>query len=587
VSFSFNADPFDVYMRWLNLKLFNMLVCGKYEEYFHKYAKKQYLGYLDSQIRWNCLPNQIPVGFDRRREFRYFSAAVAPMDQLIQDALYFIPTLILWPSCFAKHRTVASWQLSIRGYRFGGRQPRLGGIFLGAKNWRCVTTCAFIAFEWTHCVTVTAGGSPPPKHSHLHIHATTTSCNMAAFKEVCKLNLKSMCLVKAPGCMEKDFERVLESSIEWVVPPPPPQECVIPWLCPWKGADKITIAACRWTYILAPFPLNGQDEKSSDEYGIDDVIPIVIEKIDAYAFAMPWKSDPNALTMAQILLVVEKWEKEGGAQVSERRKEVFASFGSSVDELVKKCNDGETKETITADELNDILVMMDLLSRDARVRSPVFRRHRSSSVGGLITGDGKIVDTYAKRGSHISRLNPMAKMKSTGAKGLPRTAPAEPVAASLDDTVTPDDAGLEANWFYEDEHDASVQHGPHTLAELKQWMADGHFKHTDLVRHGSDGKDVELLSAAFWVQGPHALAAVKEWVADGHCEPKWVQQWSEEDQAIVWQNEDTLEHTNECPEGTTKLEMRVAPDRHRYTKDEFIAFYGDTVEWDESVSSSI
>ena len=163
VSFSFNADPIDVYMRWLNLKLFNMLLCGKYEEYFSKYADKQYQGFLDEQIRWNCPPNQIPVGFDRRREFRYFSAAVAPMDQLIQDALYFIPLILFpWPSCFAKHRAVASWQLALRGYRFGGRQPRLGGIFLGEKNWRYVTTRAFIVLEWNHCVTAPAADPPPP-----------------------------------------------------------------------------------------------------------------------------------------------------------------------------------------------------------------------------------------------------------------------------------------------------------------------------------------------------------------------------------------------------------------------------------------
>ena len=474
------------------------------------------------------------------------------------------------------------------------------------------------------------------------------------------MNLKSLCLIKAPGCMEMQFKRTLETSIEWVVPPKAPQECVIPWLCPWKGADKITFPACRWTYILAPFPFNGQDEKSSDEYGIDDVIPIVIEKIDAYTFAMPWKSDPNALTMAQILSVVVKWEKEGGPEVSERRKEVFARFGSSVDELVKKCNDGATKETITADELNDMLVMMDLLSRDARVSSPVFRRHRSSSVGGLIVGDGKSVGTrdFAKRGSQTSQLNPMARLHLIGANGLQpgvehgsHTSQLDPAAAAtplVADPLAvskvavaafPDVTTDGSNPLYSaakkghvkivekliaasaDVDKAETTHGytplyiaahnghievvekliaasadvdkarttTHGRTPLYIAARNGHVEIVDkLIAASADVEKGKYTPLQVAQQKGHSIVALllRDAVRP-EAEHKWEQHWSAENRAIMWQHEDTFEQTNECPKGVMQLQMRVAPDRHRYTKDQFTAFYGGTVEWDESISSAI
>ena len=54
----------------------------------------------------------------------------------------------------------ASWQLALSKYRFGGRQPRLGGFFVGEKN---------------------------------------CSLNKEGFKEVCKLNAKALFLVKDLG----------------------------------------------------------------------------------------------------------------------------------------------------------------------------------------------------------------------------------------------------------------------------------------------------------------------------------------------------------------------------------------------------
>ena len=47
-------------------------------------------------------------------------------------------------------------------------------------------------------------------------------------------------------------------------------------------------------------------------------------------------------------------------------------------------------------------------------------------------------------------------------------------------------------WYYTDVDDPSVLHGPFTLAAFKDWLSDGHFQRSDIVRHGRDGKDVTL-----------------------------------------------------------------------------------------------
>jgi hypothetical protein len=131
VTFSFAADPFDAYMRWLNLKLVDLMTLGLYEKIFAKKAMKAYLGFLDAQIKWNCASKDIPIGFDTSRSFVYFSARVPPWESAILNGIYLIPMLIFpWPSLFAKHRLTASWQLELSKYRFGGRQPRLGGVFV-------------------------------------------------------------------------------------------------------------------------------------------------------------------------------------------------------------------------------------------------------------------------------------------------------------------------------------------------------------------------------------------------------------------------------------------------------------------------
>ena len=48
-SFAFAADPIDAYMRWLNLKMVDMLSCGIVEKKCKKKADSMYLGFLDSR----------------------------------------------------------------------------------------------------------------------------------------------------------------------------------------------------------------------------------------------------------------------------------------------------------------------------------------------------------------------------------------------------------------------------------------------------------------------------------------------------------------------------------------------------------
>ena len=94
-------------MRWLNLKLVDLLMFGLYEKLFKKKAAKAYLGFLDSQIMWNAAAKDIPKGFDTKRNFVYFSARVPFIETAIVNTIYLVPLLIFpWPSLFAKHRLV-------------------------------------------------------------------------------------------------------------------------------------------------------------------------------------------------------------------------------------------------------------------------------------------------------------------------------------------------------------------------------------------------------------------------------------------------------------------------------------------------
>ena len=50
------------------------------------------------------------------------------------------------------------------------------------------------------------------------------------------------------------------------------------------------------------------------------------------------------------------------------------------------------------------------------------------------------------------------------------------------------------NWFYTDDDDETLLHGPYTVAELQEWATAGHFALSDLVRRGRTGTPVELSS---------------------------------------------------------------------------------------------
>ena len=82
----------------------------------------------------------------------------------------------------------------------------------------------------------------------------------------------------------------------------------------------------------------------------------------------------------------------------------------------------------------------------------------------------------------------------------------------------------EKNWFYPDDDDDQIIHGPFTLEEFKGWMKDGYFAEDYIIRHGRVGEPVPLSDL-----------------------------------------------------------LRVAVGGERCTRAEFIAHYGDTAEWDGAV----
>ena len=63
--------------------------------------------------------------------------------------------------------------------------------------------------------------------------------------------------------------------------------------------------------------------------------------------------------------------------------------------------------------------------------------------------------------------------------------------------LLPDDE----SWFYDDDVDAMKQHGPFTLLRLNEWLEEGHFCNTDLVRNGRSGNPVALADALVGVLG--------------------------------------------------------------------------------------
>ena len=76
------------------------------------------------------------------------------------------------------------------------------------------------------------------------------------------------------------------------------------------------------------------------------------------------------------------------------------------------------------------------------------------------------------------------KIEIRGKTRIPATGDAADVKREADDD----------DWFYTDEDDEALLHGPCSIADLQSWAKDGHFALTDLVRRGRTGAPVELSS---------------------------------------------------------------------------------------------
>ena len=73
-------------------------------------------------------------------------------------------------------------------------------------------------------------------------------------------------------------------------------------------------------------------------------------------------------------------------------------------------------------------------------------------------------------------------------------------------------------WYYEDTNDTSTMHGPFSLRQLQEWVAEGHFKQTDFVSRGCHGGDWVTIAAA----GGHRdrdTAAADDTAADDYATP--------------------------------------------------------------------
>ena len=336
ISFVFAADPFDAYMRWLNLEIVNMLTFGWFKKIYKAQAERMYLGFLDRQISWNVAPKHIPKGLDTSQKIVYFAADVDPNDVLLQKIIL-LPLLLtcgVWPNCFAKHASVAAWKLWLSKIRFGGRQPRLSGVFLN------------------------------PKHSCV---------NQAGCVHVSKWSVFTGLTCLQLPLLEGRFEKMLEENIEWVVPPPAPK----------KGCCKH-----RWTYVVPPFPFDKGDE---DALSMDTAIPVVVDKVSAFDFPLKPGSDANALDADDIAYSLERWAK---ADRSGQRREILAKQLNTAPSgpvthidakaLMAKAS---MSDKITAHDLADMIEAFSLLSLDVRATSPVFARtQKNERMSSLFSG---------------------------------------------------------------------------------------------------------------------------------------------------------------------------------------------------------
>ena len=131
-------------------------------------------------------------------------------------------------------------------------------------------------------------------------------------------------------------------------------------------------------------------------------------------------------------------------------------------------------------------------------------------------------------------------------------APAAAGDASAATGTDSDLMGTDDNWFYTDKNDEALLHGPFSVADLQEWVTDGHFALNNFVRNGRTGTPVELSSVLlaepvaaagsasrgaasdstgkddnwFYVDaddeavlhGPHNIAELQEWFDGGHLQ---------------------------------------------------------------------
>ena len=154
-------------------------------------------------------------------------------------------------------------------------------------------------------------------------------------------------------------------------------------------------------------------------------------------------------------------------------------------------------------------------------------------------GRGSIL--HLERKGHLSGIvarNSMkfrAKQRSGGAAEASSSSVEE--ESSSDEEMLLEDAAAavdcdEECWFYIDDDDVTIKHGPYTLAQLKTWRDAGHFSNDHDSVQTEDGHPVALLELlhvagleqdawyyddeALHVQGPFGIATFQEWLTLGH-----------------------------------------------------------------------
>ena len=403
---NFDASPIDAYIRWLNIEMVKerisklpaspsfsssspsfplllflspptvasflptptqMLSFGLHQlGPIRKRLDRMYLGFLDSQICWACAPRVLPKGFDQRAPFRFFSIEVHPIANLIMNVIS-LPLLLvfpIWPSIFALHFRMMRIKFWLARLRFGGRQPRLGGVFL--NNPQTAMLCGMV--NWNGCV------------------------------EVFQMNLKTLCFCfRTPLLETRFFEQALDRTITWTVAPAP---------------------ACggRIVYLLCPFPFDKSDE---DDLTLDETIPIIADNadmLDLYGFRIPKTADPNELNAEDISWIFSLWSKRskerknilishlelGRTGLFKKAKAIDAATTTPFILKMTRNAGGVAKTTLSVRELQPILETMSLLASDERCKSPLFARNRTRSTAALFSSG------RSAGGSGSSTQNPSA-----------------------------------------------------------------------------------------------------------------------------------------------------------------------------------